>query len=78
MTLELYEQCQHAMHVVVPDGRVLRGGRGCLYILHTLGYHRTATVLGWWPLSGCVDLGYRLVARHRHWFARWVARCPKS
>lgn len=78
MTPELYEQCQQAMHVVLPDGRVLRGGRGCLYILHTLGYRRLATVLGLRPLSWGVDLGYRLVARYRYVLARWFARCTKS
>ncbi|ETX01487.1 MAG: hypothetical protein ETSY2_37155 [Candidatus Entotheonella gemina] len=77
MTPELYEQCKLAMHVVMPDGRVLRGGRASLYILHTLGYRSIATVLGLWPLW-CVDLGYDLVARNRYVFARWFAKCAKS
>ncbi len=78
MTPELYEQCKLAMHVVMPDGRVLRGGRASLYILHTLGYRSIATVLGLWPLGWCVDLGYDLVARNRYVFARWFAKCAKS
>jgi predicted DCC family thiol-disulfide oxidoreductase YuxK len=78
MTPDLYEQCKRTIHVVCPDGRLLRGGSGCLYILHILGYRRTAAVLGCWPLSWCIDVGYRLVARNRHVLARWFANCPKS
>ena len=72
MTPELYQQCQQAVHVRFADGHLLRAGRACLYILHTLGYHRTTTVLGRWPWIGLVELGYRCVARHRSWFARWL------
>jgi predicted DCC family thiol-disulfide oxidoreductase YuxK len=75
MTPELYEQCQYAMHVVLPDGRVLRGGRASLLILHIIGYRTTAKVLGYWPLSWCIDVGYKLVARNRHVLARWFANC---
>ncbi len=75
MTPELYEQCKRAMHVIVPDGRQLRGGQGCLYILQVLGYRYTAAILGIWPLYRVVDLGYGLVARNRHVFARWFAKC---
>lgn len=75
MTPELYERCKLAMHVIIPDGRVLRGGRACLYILHALGYRSTATVLGCWPLSWCMDLGYKLVAKNRYVLARWFAKC---
>ncbi len=78
MTPELYEQCKSAVHVIAPEGRVLRGGRGCLYVLHMLGYHHVATVLGWWPLRWGVDLGYWLVARNRYVLARWVGPCAES
>ncbi len=78
MTPELYEQCKYAMHVITPEGRVLRGGRSGLYILDILGYRKTAMVLGWWPLSWGVDLGYRLVARNRYVLARWFGNCPSD
>jgi hypothetical protein len=71
MTPELYQQCQQAVHVRFADGHLLRAGPACLYILHTLGYHRATTVLGRWPWIGLVELGDRRVARHRAWFARW-------
>ncbi len=76
MTPALYEACKRAMHVVTPDGRLLRGGQGCLHILHVLGYRYIAAVLGIWPLSWFVNLGYDLVARNRYVFARWFAKCP--
>ncbi len=75
MTPELYEQCRDAVHVIAADGLLLRGGRGCLYILDTLGYCRTATILGWWPLSWGVDLTYKLVARNRYVLARLWGKC---
>ena len=63
---------RESLHVRFADGHLLRAGRACLYILHTLGYHRTTTVLGHWPWICLVELGYRCVARHRSWFARWL------
>jgi predicted DCC family thiol-disulfide oxidoreductase YuxK len=74
MTPALYEQCKRAMHVVLPDGRLLRAGRACLYILHTLGYRRTAAVLGVRPLVWGVEVGYWLVARYRYVLARWFSK----
>lgn len=60
------------MHVRLADGRVLRAGRACLYILHALGYRRLATLLALPPCSWFVEVGYSLVARHRPCFARWL------
>ena len=73
MTPALYEQCKRAMHVVLPNGRVLRAGRGCLYILRLLGYRRIAAVLGVRPLIWGVEAGYWLAARYRYVLARWFA-----
>lgn len=72
MTPELYRSCQQAVHVCLADGRMLRAGRACLYILHVLGYRRLATLLALPPCIWFVEGGYRLVARSRHWFARWL------
>ena len=62
MTPALHEQCEQAMHVVLPAQHRLRGGRACLYILRVIGYRRTAAVFSLWPLSWVVDLGYDIVA----------------
>lgn len=60
------------MHVVLPDQHLLRGGRACLYILRIIGYRRTATVFGLWPLSWVVDRGYDIVAQNRLLFSRFL------
>ncbi|MEE8290002.1 MAG: hypothetical protein V3R80_00865, partial [Candidatus Tectomicrobia bacterium] len=65
MSPELYRQCQRAMHVLLPTGHLLRAERACLYILQTLGYHRTARFLGLWPWRWFVAAGYFVVARYR-------------
>ena len=72
MTVELYAACEQMLHVVLPDGRLLRGGRACLYILQVLGYTRTAAVLGQWPLRGVVEISYGIVARHRQFFSHFL------
>ena len=72
MTPSLYEQCEWAMHVVLPDQHLLRGGCACLYILRVIGYRRTAAVFSLWPLSWAVDIGYDIVARNRLLFSRFL------
>ena len=59
------------MHVYLADGRVLRAGQACLYILTELGYRRLATLLALPPNIWFVEAGYRMVARHRFFFSRW-------
>ena len=70
MTPELYRQCQQALHVRFHDGRLLRAGQACLYILETLGCGRTVRLLQRWPLRWGVEAGYWLVARSRPLLAR--------
>lgn len=72
MTPTLYEQCKWAMHIVLPDQPLLRGGRACLYILRVIGYRRTAAVFSLWPLSWMVDIGYAIVAQNRLLFSRFL------
>ena len=72
MTPELYRSCQQAVHVRCADGRVLRAGRACLYILHTLGYRHLATLLALPLYVWLVEAGYSLVARYRPFCARWL------
>jgi len=73
MTPELADACARAVHVVCPDGTLLRAGHGCLYVLRAVGW--------WWlaplsvpPLLWLVELGYQLVARNRRFFARFIFR----
>jgi len=77
MTPELYRRCQQAMHVRFHNGRLLRGGDACIYILATLGYRKTASILERWPLRWLINVGYKLVARHRAKLAGWLPS-PKN
>ena len=60
------------VHVRLADGRVLRAGRACLYMLHALGYRRLATLLALPTCIWLVEVGYSLVAKQRPCFARWL------
>ncbi len=74
MTPALYAACEHAVHVVKADGTILRGGRATLFILEHLGWGRIARVLALPPFIWLVELGYRIVAKNRPFFARFLFR----
>jgi predicted DCC family thiol-disulfide oxidoreductase YuxK len=74
MSPRLHRACARAVHVVTPDGRVLRAGRAALDVLDQLGWHRTARLLAVPPLIWLVEVGYRVVADHRPFFSRLVSR----
>lgn len=74
MTPALHRACARAVHVVTPDGRVLRAGRASLFVLERIGYRRQARLLTVPPLIWAVELGYRLVAANRPFFARLFFR----
>jgi predicted DCC family thiol-disulfide oxidoreductase YuxK len=62
------------VHVVTADGEVLSAGKAWLFVLDQIGYRRTAAVLSLPPLSWIVELGYRIVAHNRRFFARFLFR----
>lgn len=72
MTPDLYAACARAIHVVRADGGVLRAGRACLFVLEQIGWRRTARLLGLPPFLWAVELGYRIVAANRPFFARFL------
>ena len=75
MTPELRHSCRRAMHVLLPDGRVLRAGRGSLFVLEQLGLGRLwLRLLALPPLIWLVELGYLIVARNRSFFGRFLFR----
>ena len=76
MTPALYRSCAEAVHVIAPDGCVLRGGQASLYVLERIGYGWQARLLARPPLRWCVEGGYRLVAANRSFFARFFFRDP--
>jgi hypothetical protein len=74
MTPALYAACVRAVHVVAAEGRVLRAGRACLFILDQIGYHRFARLFSRRPLIWATELGYWLVARNRAFIGRFLLR----
>jgi len=74
MTPALRLACARAVHVCTRDGRTLVAGRAALFILEDLGWRRSSRLLALPPLVWCVELGYRLVARNRHFFGRFLFR----
>ena len=67
---ELLAACARAVHVLTPEGQLLRAGRACLYVLGQLGHPLLARLLALPPLVWAVELSYWLVARNRHLVSR--------
>jgi predicted DCC family thiol-disulfide oxidoreductase YuxK len=65
MTDALMERGKSEMMVITAQGEVMGGARGVLYIAEKTGAKLLATILGSPLLFWAVDLGYKLVARHR-------------
>jgi predicted DCC family thiol-disulfide oxidoreductase YuxK len=74
MTPELRAACERAAHVITADGRLLRAGRGCLFVLERLGWGWVARLLARPPFIWIVEVVYRIVADHRRFFARFLFR----
>lgn len=73
MTDALAARCARTVHVITPEGTVLRGGRASLYVLDRIGWRRLAAVASRRPLVWIVEAGYRLVARNRGLLSRLLA-----
>lgn len=74
MTPELAAACARAVHLVTPDGQVLRAGRASLAVLSHTGWPRLARAGSAPPLRWGVEAGYALVARNRRLFSRFLFR----
>jgi hypothetical protein len=72
MTDELERQCERAVHVITPDGRVLRAGRASLYLMESVGWRRFTAISSAPPLIWLAELVYRFVAYHRKWLSRFL------
>ncbi|MGF1509874.1 MAG: thiol-disulfide oxidoreductase DCC family protein [Myxococcota bacterium] len=78
MTPELRVACERAVHLVRPDGTILRGGRAVLAALEIVGYRFWGRFLSWPPMIWIIEAGYWVVARNRRWFSRWFFRRPSG
>ncbi len=74
MTDALAARCARAVHVITPDGGILRAGRASLYVLGRIGWRATEAIGSQRPLVWLVEAGYWLVARNRRLFARFMFR----
>jgi predicted DCC family thiol-disulfide oxidoreductase YuxK len=74
MTPDLFAACEKAIHVVTTDGHILRAGRAALFILERIGWGWAARLLRLPPFLWFVEIGYRIVAANRPFFARFLFR----
>lgn len=72
MTPALRVACEKAVHVLLPDGTILRAGRAALTVLESLGWKRTARLLLCPPFLWGVEIGYWIVAHNRPFFASFL------
>ena len=72
MTPALALACEEAVHVVRPNGEILRAGRAVLFALETIGFTKSSRILRTPPFIWLVEIGYRLVAQNRHRLNRWI------
>jgi len=75
MTPALRQACREAVHVVSVGGQIWRGGRAVLAVWHGLGQlsARWLAVLSRPPLGWAIEGAYRLGARYRAWWGRWLS-----
>ncbi len=74
MSDDLAARCARAAHVLTADGRLLAGGRACLFVLGVIGWPRLARVGAVPPLVWLIEVGYWVVARHRGFFSHFLFR----
>jgi predicted DCC family thiol-disulfide oxidoreductase YuxK len=74
MTPRLRRACARAVHVVTPEGRVLRAGRAVLYLVGVSGWPEVVWLLGLPPLIWLIEIAYRIVAENRPLFGRFLLR----
>jgi predicted DCC family thiol-disulfide oxidoreductase YuxK len=68
------EQVRTAMHVVLPDGRILRAMDAVRAAYHAVGLGWLSAPTGWPGIRWLADVFYRFFARHRLTFSRMLGR----
>ena len=71
MTPGLFAACKDAVHVVLRDGKILKGGGAVLFLMENTGLGALASILAVPPCAWLVEPAYRLVARNRPLFGRF-------
>jgi predicted DCC family thiol-disulfide oxidoreductase YuxK len=68
------EQVRTVMHVVLPDGRVLRAMEAVRAVYGAVGLGWLVAPTGWPGVRWPADVAYRFLARHRLVFSRLLGR----
>ena len=69
---ELKTACARAMHIIKPDGEIIRAGEAAMFILEHTGYRWVSGPFSTWPLSAVSEMGYRIVANNRRFFSKFM------
>ncbi len=78
MTDDIYAACSDAVHIVLPDGTVRRGGDACRYLLEESNLRWLGLSMYVPPISWLLEPGYRTVARNRMFFSKVLFRAGKN
>ena len=78
MNRDLRARAGRSVQVITPEGRNLQTGRACLFILDGIGKRATAKFWGTPPMVWFFELGYRVMARNRSLFSKFMSRDPKT
>ncbi len=75
MTSALREASAQAVQVVRVDGTMISGGRAVLFLLQDTGWHPSIMAIAARPpFVWLVEVGYRIVAKNRQVFSRFLFR----
>lgn len=67
------EECEKSVQLILPDQSVYSGAHAVFKALALGGRHRALELYeGFAPFAWAAEFAYRLVARHRPFFSRWV------
>lgn len=65
MDARMKAACHEALHVVVAEGQVLRGGEAACFVAERVGFGPMAHLLQMGPLAFVTEVAYRQIALHR-------------
>ena len=68
LTDAIRAQCEHALHVIQSNDRVLKGADAVFFAYQVTGL--PLALLRIPPLIWVAELGYRVIAANRYWFSK--------
>lgn len=70
ITAEVARACDKSVHLLLPDGQMLTGGRAVMQALKLVGWRLIPAIFSVPPFSWGLELGYKVVAKNRLLFSR--------